>query len=105
RSSDLGEFSRGNPGERRSIGVIRLCRGYGGQDARGYNGEEELCRTNRRETRRIDCPPKRSCSPLPFSEGERIEVRGFRHRVSTQTNPHPALSLEKGEATKAHVLS
>src|SRR4029077_19734394 len=33
----------------------------------------------------------------PFPRGERTEVRGFRHSVSS--NPHPTLSLEKEEAT------
>src|SRR6266705_2230031 len=37
-------------------------------------------------------------SPLPFSKGERIEVRGFLLDVTTKRNPHPALSLGKGEA-------
>ena len=41
--------------------------------------------------------PASSASPL--SEGERIEVRGFLDRLRLQ-NPHPALSLEKGEATE-----
>jgi phosphatidylserine decarboxylase len=36
-------------------------------------------------------------SASPFREGERIEVRGFT-MYSQQRNPHPALSLEKGEA-------
>jgi hypothetical protein len=34
----------------------------------------------------------------PFAEGERIEVRGGGSRVSNKRNPHPALSLLKGEA-------
>jgi hypothetical protein len=33
----------------------------------------------------------------PLGEGERIEVRGFTES-SESNNPHPALSLEKGEA-------
>jgi hypothetical protein len=37
----------------------------------------------------------RSASPL--AEGERIEVRGST-LVLTSLNPHPTLSLEKGEA-------
>ena len=36
-------------------------------------------------------------SASPLAEGERIEVRGFVKR-SQQHNPHPTLSLEKGEA-------
>jgi hypothetical protein len=36
--------------------------------------------------------------PLPFREGERIEVRGFPAHNATDANPHPALSLAKGEA-------
>jgi phosphatidylserine decarboxylase len=38
-------------------------------------------------------------STLPLREGERIEVRGFTAH-SQQQNPHPALSLENGEATR-----
>ena len=37
-------------------------------------------------------------SPFPFSKGERIKVRGFLLDVTTERNPHPALSLGKGEA-------
>jgi fatty acid-binding protein DegV len=40
----------------------------------------------------------RSASPL--AEGGRIEVRGST-LVLTSLNPHPALSLEKGEANVA----
>src|SRR5216110_2549 len=36
-------------------------------------------------------------SASPLREGERIEVRGFT-TYSQQRNPHPTLSLEKGEA-------
>ena len=36
-------------------------------------------------------------SASPHREGERIEVRGFT-TCSQQRNPHPTLSLEKGEA-------
>ena len=40
-------------------------------------------------------------SPL-FREGERMKVRGFSDGdVTTGRNPHPALSLAKGEASNA----
>jgi phosphatidylserine decarboxylase len=38
-----------------------------------------------------------AASASPLREGERIEVRGFANR-SMHPNPHPTLSLEKGEA-------
>ncbi len=38
-------------------------------------------------------------SASPLREGERSEVRGFT-TYSQQRNPHPTLSLEKGEATE-----
>jgi len=38
-------------------------------------------------------------SASPLREGERIKVRGFTTH-SQQQNPHPTLSLEKGEATE-----
>jgi phosphatidylserine decarboxylase len=38
-------------------------------------------------------------SASPLREGERIEVRGFT-TYSQQRNPHPTLSLEKGEAAE-----
>jgi hypothetical protein len=38
-------------------------------------------------------------SASPLGEGERIEVRGF-VKFSQEDNPHPALSLGKGEAMK-----
>jgi hypothetical protein len=38
---------------------------------------------------------------LSLSEGERIKVRGFWHKLGETRNPHPALSLEKGEARLA----
>jgi len=34
----------------------------------------------------------------PFARGERIEVRGLRHRVTTKNKPSPYPLLEKGEA-------
>ena len=38
-------------------------------------------------------------SPLPFVQGERMEVRGSENRADAHSaNPHPTLSLEKGEA-------
>src|SRR5438876_9901022 len=37
-------------------------------------------------------------SASPLREGERIEVRGFSREAAASQNPHPALSLEKGEA-------
>ena len=40
--------------------------------------------------------------PLPF-EGERIEVRGENCSLLKKLNPHPALSLSKGEAKTAGV--
>jgi len=33
-----------------------------------------------------------------FRKGERIKVRGFRTLTIGDANPHPALSLTKGEA-------
>jgi hypothetical protein len=36
-------------------------------------------------------------SASPFDEGERTEVRGFSPAL-TSLNPHPTLSLRKGEA-------
>ena len=40
-------------------------------------------------------------SPLPLLQGERIEVRGCRTLQNSKIeNPHPALSLEKGEAER-----
>jgi hypothetical protein len=39
-------------------------------------------------------------SASPLAEGERIEVRGFTF-VPASLNPHPTLSLEKGEANVA----
>jgi len=38
-----------------------------------------------------------SFASSPFGEGERIEVRGFTLGITSQ-NPHPPLSLRKGEA-------
>ena len=38
-----------------------------------------------------------------LSEGERIEVRGST-AVLTSLNPHPTLSLEKGEANVARII-
>jgi hypothetical protein len=40
----------------------------------------------------------RSASPL--AEGERIEVRGTTTKIRSE-NPHPTLSLEKGETNVA----
>ena len=36
-------------------------------------------------------------SPSPLCQGERIEVRGLTARASQSFNPHPPLSLTKGE--------
>jgi hypothetical protein len=36
-------------------------------------------------------------SASPLAQGERIEVRGFSNELNG-CNPHPALSLSKGEA-------
>jgi hypothetical protein len=44
-----------------------------------------------------DMRPAPTSSASPLFEGERIEVRGFIDWRQLQ-NPHPALSLEKGEA-------
>jgi hypothetical protein len=38
-------------------------------------------------------------SASPIGEGERIEVRGVIESAESD-NPHPTLSLEKGEATR-----
>jgi hypothetical protein len=43
--------------------------------------------------------PSNVKSASPLGEGERIEVRGF-VKSSKEDNPHPALSLGKGEAMK-----
>jgi hypothetical protein len=43
----------------------------------------------------------RSASPL--GEGERIEVRGATTKIRSE-NPHPTLSLEKGEANVALII-
>jgi len=40
-----------------------------------------------------------SASASPLCEGERTEVREFRVGGCTTSNPHPTLSLKKGEAT------
>ena len=37
---------------------------------------------------------------LSPSKGERIEVRGFGLQGDSEANPHPNLSLAKGEATE-----
>jgi len=37
-------------------------------------------------------------SPLPLCEGERIKVRGSSPPGISHLNPHPTLSLAKGEA-------
>ena len=36
--------------------------------------------------------------PLPLCEGERTKVRGFSPSRISHLNPHPTLSLAKGEA-------
>jgi len=36
--------------------------------------------------------------PLPFRQGERIKVRGSPAARIRKANPHPTLSLAKGEA-------
>jgi hypothetical protein len=46
-----------------------------------------------------DVYPAANESASPLGEGERIEVRRCMPRCAYQTsNPHPPLSLEKGEA-------
>jgi hypothetical protein len=42
-------------------------------------------------------------SASPLVEGERIEVRGSPQGIMSQ-NPHPTLSLEKGEANVALII-
>jgi hypothetical protein len=42
-------------------------------------------------------------SASPLAEGERIEVRGSMPGMRSQ-NPHPTLSLEKGEANVALII-
>jgi hypothetical protein len=37
-------------------------------------------------------------APLPLCEGERIKVRGSSPSGISHLNPHPTLSLAKGEA-------
>jgi hypothetical protein len=44
------------------------------------------------------CCMLRPRSPLPFRKGERMKVRGFRAYRINDANPHPTLSLAKGEA-------
>ena len=44
-------------------------------------------------------------SASPLGEGERIEVRGVVKRSQQSDNPHPTLSLEKGEATRTQTLT
>jgi methionine sulfoxide reductase heme-binding subunit len=44
-------------------------------------------------------PQRTAVSASPLSEGERIGVRGFLRKSAAARNPHPTLSLEKGEAT------
>jgi len=39
----------------------------------------------------------------PLAEGKRIEVRGSMPGIRSQ-NPHPTLSLEKGEANVALII-
>jgi hypothetical protein len=39
----------------------------------------------------------------PLAEGERIEVRGSMPGIRSQ-NPHPTLSIEKGEANVALII-
>ena len=43
-------------------------------------------------------------SASPLGEGERIEARGVIESAEPD-NPHPALSLEKGEATRRQTLA
>jgi hypothetical protein len=43
-------------------------------------------------------------SASPLGEGERIEVRGVIESAESD-NPHPTLSLEKGEATRTQTLT
>ena len=42
-------------------------------------------------------------SASPLAEGERSEVEGF-HDGNEVTNPHPSLSLKKGEAHVALIV-
>jgi len=39
--------------------------------------------------------------PLPFQQGERIKVRGSPAARISKVNPHPTLSLAKGEAKES----
>ena len=48
----------------------------------------------------VDFPHCAAAAPSPFAEGKRIEVRGFL-QDGGERNPHPTLSLEKGEADGA----
>jgi hypothetical protein len=44
--------------------------------------------------------------PLPLIQGERTEVRGSKNASQSKaTNPHPTLSLEKGEADRHTYVS
>jgi hypothetical protein len=43
-------------------------------------------------------------SASPLGEGERIEVRGLIEYAESE-NPHPTLSLEKGEVTRTQTLT
>jgi hypothetical protein len=43
-------------------------------------------------------------SASPLAKGERIEVRGSLIFIIEVANPHPTLSLEKGEANVARII-
>jgi len=47
----------------------------------------------------VDFPHCAAAAASPFAEGERTEVRGFGYHA-TRANPHPILSLEKGEGRR-----
>ena len=53
---------------------------------------------------RIKSP--RFWSPLPLLKGERMEVRGSENSAAVKSSdPHPALSLAKGEAKQVPMQS
>jgi hypothetical protein len=48
----------------------------------------------------------RFCPPLLLPKGERMEVRGSENPMKVKSaNPHPTLSLAKGEAKQAPTQS
>jgi len=48
----------------------------------------------------VDFPHSAAAAASPLARGERIKVRGFSTNAAARRNPHPTLSLEKGEATE-----